>query len=361
VSLNWPQSFTIRNAFVLGLVGTLGVGVGLFILLAIGNLATVITYVGVALFLALGLDPSISWLEQRRMPRWVAILTVVIVLAAILTSILLIVIPVVVSQITQFSGQLPKIFEKVVSGTWLTALQQQFPFLAVDKLVSQLNTWATGLLTPDKVSEVAGGVLQVAVAVGGGLFSIVIVFILTIYFTASLTAFKQAAYLLVPKSKRERFADITEQITHSVGRYVLGQASLAAINAVASFIFLTIISAPFPAALAVIAGLFSLIPLVGTLSGSVLIVLTCLIPTLGTPLTALIAAIYYIIYMQVEAYILTPRIMQHTVKVPGAVVVIAALAGGTLLGILGALIAIPCAAAIMLIVKQVVVPRQESR
>ena len=75
-----------------------------------------------------------------------------------------------------------------------------------------------------------------------------------------------------------------------------------------------------------------------------IIVLVCLIPGLGSPLTALVAAIYYLIYMQVEAYVLSPRIMNRAVSVPGAVVVIAALAGGSLLGILGALIAIPVAA-----------------
>jgi predicted PurR-regulated permease PerM len=110
--------------------------------------------------------------------------------------------------------------------------------------------------------------------------------------------------------------------------------------------------------LAFVAFLFSLIPLVGTLSGSFIIVLVCLIPGLGSPLTGLVAAIYYLIYMQVEAYVLSPNIMRRAVAVPGAVVVIAALAGGSLLGILGALIAIPVAASILLIIKQVLIPRQ---
>ena len=99
----------------------------------------------------------------------------------------------------------------------------------------------------------------------------------------------------------------------------------------------------------------------GTLTGSTIIVLTCLIPGLGSPLTALVALIYYAIYMQVEAYILSPRIMNRAVSVPGAVVVIAALAGGSLLGLLGALVAIPVAASILIIYRQVIVPRQNER
>ncbi len=111
--------------------------------------------------------------------------------------------------------------------------------------------------------------------------------------------------------------------------------------------------------LAVIAFFFSLIPLVGTLTGSIIIVLTCLV--VGSPTTALIAAIYYLIYMQIEAYVISPRIMGRAVSVPGAVVVIAALAGGSLLGLLGALVAIPVAASILIIYRQVVIPRQNER
>ena len=192
----------------------------------------------------------------------------------------------------------------------------------------------------------------------GGAF---IVLILTIYFTASTPNLKRAVYQLVPASKRERFVDLGEQITDSVGYYVMGQVSLGVINGILSFIFLTIIGAPFPAVLAVIAFFFSLIPLVGTLTGSTIIVLTCLIPGLGSPTTALIAAIYYLIYMQIEAYVLSPRIMNRAVSVPGAIVVIAALAGGALLGLLGALIAIPVAASILIIYRQVVIPRQNER
>ena len=123
----------------------------------------------------------------------------------------------------------------------------------------------------------------------------------------------------------------------------------------------SIIDAPFPAVLAVVALLFSLIPLVGTLTGSTIIVLTCLIPGLGSPTIALIAAIYYLIYMQLEAYVISPRIMSRAVAIPGAVVVVAALAGGSLLGLLGALIAIPAAASVLIIYRQVVIPRQNER
>jgi predicted PurR-regulated permease PerM len=349
----------IQNAFRIGLVGTLGVGVGLLILTSIATLSTIITYIGAALFLALGLDPAISWLERRGLPRWASILIVMTLVGLLVAALVLAVVPIIVDQISQLVEDIPRIVERVSSQEWIETLEEQFPLVKVQEISEQVTTGLTDFFTnPDKLSELAGGVLQVAIAIGTGVFAVIIVFILTLYFAASLNTMKRASYQLVPASKRARFADLTEQITQSVGRYVLGQSSLAACNGVASFIFLSIIQAPFPAVLAFLAFLFSLVPLVGTLTGSIIIVLICLIPGLGSPLTALVAAIYYLVYMQIEAYVLSPRIMNRAVKVPGALVVIAALAGGSLLGILGALIAIPVAASILLIIKQVVIPRQ---
>ena len=352
----------IQNAFRVALAGTLGVGVGLLILSSISSLSTILTYIGAALFLALGLEPAVGALERRGLPRWAAILVVITGVAALAAALVLAVVPIIVDQVTQLVEEIPNIVEQVNSVDWIERLQEQFPLLAIDEISAQVSAGLTDFFTnPDQLSELLGGVWQVAIAIGGGIFAVVIVVILTLYFTASLDSMKRATYQLVPASKRARFADLTEQITQSVGRYVIGQVTLAAFNGVLSFVFLSIIGAPFPAVLAFVAFMFSLVPLVGTLTGSIIIVLVCLIPGLGSPLTALVAAIYYLVYMQVEAYLLSPRVMNRAVKVPGALVVIAALAGGSLLGILGALIAIPVAASALLIIKQVVIPRQNER
>ena len=352
----------IQNAFRLALVGTLGVGVGLLVLSAVSSLSTILTYIGAALFLALGLEPAVSGLERRGLPRWAAIVLVIVGVAAVVAGLLLAVIPIIVDQVAELIDQIPGIVAELNRVDWIEWLQQQFPLLKIDEISEQAVAALTDFFTnPDKLSELLGGVWAVALAIGGGVFGVIIVAVLTVYFTASLDAMKRATYQLVPASRRARFADLTEQITQSVGRYVIGQVSLAAVNAFLSFAFLSIIGAPFPAVLAFIAFLFSLVPLVGTLTGSIIIVLVCLIPGLGSPLTGLVAAIYYLVYMQIEAYVRSPRIMSRAVKVPGALVVVAALAGGALLGILGALVAIPIAAAVLLINKQVVIPRQNER
>jgi predicted PurR-regulated permease PerM len=347
----------IHNPFRTALLATLGVGLGILLIGSVENLSTVLLYVGTALFLSLGLDPLVSFLERRRLPRWLAVLITIVAVLGVFAGVVLIVLPVLVDQISQLIAQITAIVQR---GTFLEDLREwmvdTFPNLKVDEVFAYVANWLE-----TNVAQIGGsigqGVLAVSGAVVSGLFGAFIVLILTIYLTASTPSLKRAVYQLAPASKRERFIDLAEQITDSVGYYVMGQVSQGVINGVLSMIFLTIIDAPFPAVLAVIAFFFSLIPLVGTLTGSTIIVLVCLIPGVGSPATAIAAAIYYLIYMQIEAYVISPRIMSRAVAVPGAVVVVAALAGGSLLGLLGALIAIPVAASILIIYRQVLIPR----
>jgi predicted PurR-regulated permease PerM len=202
-----------------------------------------------------------------------------------------------------------------------------------------------------------GGLVQVGLSIFNGFFAGLVIVVLSIYFMASLETFKQWIYKLVSKSKREQFIGISEQISNSVGRYVMGQITIALINAFFAFIMMTLVGIPFSLLLAFVAFLLALIPLVGSVSSAILIALVALSVS---PVHALIAVIYSLVYMQVEAYIVSPRILQKAVNVPGSVVVVGALVGGTLLGVLGALIAIPVAASIILILRQVWVPRQEN-
>jgi predicted PurR-regulated permease PerM len=354
----------LQNPFRTGLVGTLGVLLALGIGAATLQLATILTYVVAAAFLALGLDPLVSQLERLRMPRWLAMLIAVIVVIGVVVAIAFLIVPVIVTQI----GSLVKGIAQFASQYqgWNDFLKQAQEAVGTSINIQDLIDQAVKYLQSN-AGTITGGVLSVGVGLVGGIGGAVVVIILVLYFTASMNEFKGALYRMVPMSRRARFSSIAEQIFSSVGRYVIGQVSLALVNGVLSFVFLSIIGAKLPAVFAFIAFLGSLIPLVGTVSAAVLIVLGQLVlvlsqgdptwPSSGLPVW-LWVAIYYLVYMQLEAYVLSPRIMNRAVKVPGVIVVIAALVGGTLLGILGALIAIPVAAAVLLIIDQVVVPRQ---
>lgn len=348
----------IQNAFRFGLFGGLGVLVALAIGGAVGSLATILTYIGAAIFLALGLDPVVSWLEKKNFPRWLAILTVLIGVLAVFAGLIFALIPVIVEQVSNLIKQVPDLITAFTDGTVAENVKNVLPWFDVEGALVGIEEWARSL----DFTTIGTGVLTAAGVIASGVTGAVIVLILTLYFVSSLASLKRSLYQLVPASKRAKFIDLSEEVSTSVGRYVMGQGSLALVNGILSFIVLSLIfpvigwKVDYPALLAFIAFLGSLIPLVGTLSASVIITLSVLLFN-GAPSVIAVGA-YYLVYMQVEAYVLNPRIMNQAVKVPGVVVVIAALAGGTLLGILGALVAIPVAAAILLVVKQVVVPRQ---
>jgi len=350
----------IKDPFRLGLLAGLGVLTALVIGGAVGQLSTILTYVGASLFIALGLDPVVSWLEARRVPRSLAIVIVLLVALGAFAGIVFAIVPVLVQQITVLVTNIVQYLQSVTTQQFVDNLQALVPeeFFDVQATFDQLLTFLTD---PQNVATIGGGVLAVGVAVGNGVFGTIVVIILTIYFTSSLGSVKRSLYRFVPLSKRARFVDISEQVTESVGRWVAGQFTLAAVNGVLSFVFLTVIGAELPVVFAFVAFLGSLVPLVGTISGSAVIVLAQVALLPSSPATWITAAVWYLVYMQVEAYVLSPRIMNRAVEVPGVLVVIAALVGGTLLGVLGALVAIPVAASVLIVLREVVVPRQNTR
>lgn len=339
--------------FTFGLVGALGVLVALLIGTIVGQLATVLIYIGVALFLALGLDPIVAFLE-RKMPRAAAVSVVVAGVLLVFAGILLAIVPILVRQIANLVEDGPQMVEDVMNSDWFVQLTGQYG--------QQIEDAANGALefiqNPENLTQIGGGLIAVGSGIASGFTGVTIVLILTLYFMASLRSMKKLAARFVPAYRRRRFSELLEDISGAVGRYVIGQASLASINAVLTLIVMSIIGAPVPALLALIAFIGSLIPLVGTLSASIIISLICLV---NSPLTALIAIGYYLVYMQIEAYVLSPRIMSRAVAVPGAIVVIAAVGGGALGGILGALVAIPVAASIIIIVQKVLFPVQDAK
>lgn len=339
----------LRTAYLAGLGVLLAVVTGT----VLQHGSTILIYIGLSLFLALGLDPVVSWVE-RRVPRGGAVGIVFGIIVIIFGLILLAIVPVIVNQVTYVVTHFPTIVNNVVNSNVGTWVQDR---LAGSFDITQLSAQVINFVKdPQNILSLGGGVLSVGANVASGISGSIIVLILTLYFLASLTSMKRAFVRCFPAYRRTNVATLTEDISRAVGRYVIGQVFQGAINGVLSFIFLSIVRAPFPALLAMIAFFFSLMPLVGTLASSVIITLVSLFTG---PVTAIIVGVYYLVYMQVEAYVINPRIMNRAVSVPGAVVVIAAAAGGTLGGILGALVAIPIAASILIIIQKVVFPAQD--
>ncbi|WP_363331565.1 AI-2E family transporter [Microbacterium sp.] len=343
----------MNRPFVAGFLLTLGGLAAISLGMAISSLVTVWIYIAFALFVALGLNPLVLRLERHGTKRPWAIVIVYFAFALALTAVLWLIIPTVVRQIAQFISDLPTMIGDFQRTELFGVIVDQFGD-QVSVLLAEVQRFLTD---PATIATLGGGVLQVGVSIGTTISGIIIIIVLSLYFLASLPQIKQAFYQLLPARSRVLAADLTEQITDSVGGYLGGMVVLAFSNAVLTFILFTVLSLPFPALLAVTAFCITIIPLVGTVLfwaiGSV-------VALFASPVAALVFAGIYLLYMQLEAYVLTPRVMNRAISVPGSLVVIGALIGGTLMGLLGALVAIPVTASILLLIKNVFIPKQDA-
>jgi predicted PurR-regulated permease PerM len=343
-----------QSPFYMGFVGALGVLVALGLWHLVGRLTTVITLLVVAFFLTLALNPLVEFLTRRALPRAAAVTAVFAGLVLVFVLLGLVVVPPVASQGTELVQAAPDWLDQVLRSRWVQDLDQHYH--VVDKIQGEFNKKLTDSTF---LSSVFGGVLGVGAAVIGGIFQAFTVLVLTLFLLGSLPRVKQAAYGMVPATRRPRVMSLSEEIMRRTGSYAIGQVAVASINAFCSWIMMMVVGIPYAAVLAVGVGLLGLIPMVGATIGAVLVCLVALFDGSFQDFTkVVIAAVYYVVYQQLENYVVAPRVMQRTVSVPGAVTVVAALAGGTLLGVLGALLAIPVAAGLLLLYEEVLIPRQ---
>ncbi|MDQ0031864.1 putative PurR-regulated permease PerM [Arthrobacter bambusae] len=340
-----------QHPLYVGFMGTAGVGVALMLYYIGTNTAQLLLWIVTALFIALGLDPVVRWLEDRKVPRPAGVVIAVGALVAGVAAFFATLIPTIVEQVSQIVRQAPDWIRSFVDSDFFRSLDSQFGVR--DKISQELDKFVKN---PDAMGGIFGGVVGFGSTVANGVFGTLIVLVLSLYFLGALPAMKRWGYRLAPRSRRPRVEALSEEITRSVGNYVIGQACVALLNALFAFIVMSILGIQFSVLLAFVVALLAFIPLVGGLIAAVVVILVAL--TVGWQ-TAVVYAICYFAYLQFEAYFISPRIMQKAVAVPGAVAVISVIAGGSLLGVLGALIAIPTAAAIMLLLKEVFIARQD--
>lgn len=346
----------LGHPFVWGFTATVGALVALSLAGAISALSTVLVSIGVALFVALALDPLVRWLESHGMSRGLSIGVVFAAFTLLLGGVLALVVPTAVVQITQFARAVPGYVTDLQNSDVfknLVAASGQSDVFA--NILAQAQTW---LSDPANLLAIGGGALAVGTGVVNAISGTLIVLALTLYFLASLRTMKLALERLAPAHARSQLAEITDQVTESVGGYVSGMAILALCNAVFAFILMLILGVPFAALLAFLALLITMIPLVGPV---LFWLLATTVILFSSPLSALIFAAVYFAYMQVEAYVMTPKVMNKAVDIPGSLVLIGALVGGTLLGLLGALVAVPVTASLMMIVNTVFIPKQDAK
>lgn len=344
------QPLNRHSPFYVGFVGAFGVLIAYALYNAFLQLTQVFTLLLVALFLTLALNPLVEWLVRRGLRRALAVTMVFLGLAGVFVAVGFLVVPPVAEQGGALAQSAPDYLNSLLNNRVVKDLDSHYHVVQ-----SFQHEFQKRVTDSNFMSQVFGGVLGAGRAVLTGFFAFFTVLILTLYFLASLPQIKHAAYAMVPASRRPRFISLSEEIMRRVGSYAIGQVAVATVNAICSWIMMTIVGTPYAAVLAVAVGLLGLVPLVGASLGAAVV---CTVAFFDEPKKAVIALVYYVVYQQIENYVVAPRIMQRTVSVPGAITIIAALIGGTLLGMLGALLAIPVAAGMLLIYEEVLLPRQ---
>jgi predicted PurR-regulated permease PerM len=336
----------IRSPFKFGFFAAAGALVAYWLgslLLSVGNL---IILVVVALFLAAGLNPLVELLGRRGLKRSWSVLVVTGMVLAALVLFLVALVPVIAEQVSSIVDNAPGWFDELRRNRTVQRLDERYDVISRASDFVQSGSFG---------QQVAGGAVGFGVAVLSTLANAFIVIVLTLYFLATLPKVKEAGYRLAPASRRDRVRTLGDRIVRSIGGYVSGAFLVAVCAGISTLVFLFVVGlGEYAIALAAVVALLDVIPMIGATLGAVVVIA---IGFATDPKIGLACLIFYVLYQQFENYVIYPRVMAKSVDIPGSVIVVAALVGAGLLGVLGALLAIPTAAAILLIVREVVVPR----
>jgi predicted PurR-regulated permease PerM len=324
-----------RSPFVVGVLGAAGVAVtyGLIKFLAASS----------GVLLLVGLEPAVRWFA-RWIPRAAAVVVVIVVVLGVVGGFIAAAVPPLVAQSGQFVHRLPQ---------YLNQLQDRSSLLG--RLNAQFHAQQRiEALLSGNGHDVFGGLLGAGQMVLSATAAVATVLVLTIYFLADLPRIRQLIYRLMPNSRRPRAILIGDEMFAKVGAFVLGNLVTSFLAGASTFLWLLIFGVPYPLLLALMVALLDLIPIVGSTIGGVIVSLIAL--SVSVPI-AIATAVFYLMFRLLEDYLIVPKIIGRAVEVPATVTVVAVLFGGAVLGIIGALIAIPVAAAARILLMETVFPR----
>lgn len=338
------RPFNWRSPFFVGLAATAGVAImygAIRLSLVAGH---VFILIGLSLFLAVGIDPAVSWLVKRRVPRWLGVVAMLVLIIGVIGGFVAAAVPALVTQTEQFVTNAPKYLQQAQDKhSFIGQLNTKFGLQA--KLKSLLSSSGSGI---------ASGLLGAGEAVFSAVADGLVVLVLTIYFLADLPRIRALLYRLFPHSRRPRAILIGDDILAKVGGYVLGNLIISLVAGGLTFAWLMIFGVPYALLLSILVAILDLVPVVGSTIAGVVVALVAL--TVSLPI-CLGTIGFFVLYRLGEDYLLVPRIIGRAVEVPALVTVVAVLVGAALLGVIGALVAIPIAAALLLLAREILFPR----
>ena len=314
---------------------------------------SVLLLIYVSGLLAVGFSPIVRLIERqkalpigtKRFPRWLAILILYLAIIGVLTLIGVLVIPPLVHQAVMLWTALPDMFDRA----------QQF--LIEKGLLRERITLREAMeRAPGSGSDAVGAVVSAVTNVAGGVFGVITILILTFYLLVEAEALRASFLRLFPRERRPRIAARSREVTLKISAWLGGQLLLGGIIGTSSAVGLWALGIPFFYVLALISGVGELVPVVGPILSA--------IPALAVAATlsvqkVLFVLIFFVLQQQFENHVLVPKIMSRQVGVSAVTVIVALLIGGRLLGIVGAILAIPTAAILQVIVTEAFTDSQE--
>jgi predicted PurR-regulated permease PerM len=340
------RRFSRTTPFFVGLTGALGVAVAYLLVRSIADVAQVLTIIGIALFLGVGLQPAVLWLERHRVSRPIAVGLITFCFLAVVGAFVAAAIPPISHEAHELMVNFPRYRRDIADGRGL-----------LGRIVAKLHltSYVRGNSTASKTlkKEAVGGVIGAGKLLLSTTAAAVSIVVLTIYFLIALPSVSELWLGLVPASRRERVGLLIEEVFGRVGGFVLGNLITSVVAGIGTTVWLTIFGIPYAFLLGLFVAIMDLIPVVGSTVGGIVVSLVAL--TKGLPV-AIATGGFYTFYRLFEDYLLVPRVMNRTVRISPGLTIMATLLGAALWGLLGALVAIPIAAGMRLVLEEVVFP-----
>jgi predicted PurR-regulated permease PerM len=318
--------------------------VAVFIAWALWEVRDALLLIYISALVAIGLSPLVNQLERKRLlrarvPRWAAILVIYLCIIGAIVAIAAMVIPAVVTQARGLAVELPRLLHN--AQQWLIDRGVLTREISAREAVQQTTT--------STAQDTLGFVTNAVLGVVGGVFGLITVLVLAFYLLVDSTSLVLVFVRLFPREKRAQVHDACGRVTSKISAWLGGQLLLAAIIGSTAALGLFLMGVPFFWVLALIAAIGEMIPIVGPILSAVPAVIVAL--SVG-PTLALAVIVFFVGQQQLENHLLVPKIMQRQVGISPVFVIIALLIGGSLLGIMGAILAVPTAAILQVLFEE---------
>jgi predicted PurR-regulated permease PerM len=318
--------------------------VTVFIAWALWEVRDALLLIYISGLIAIGLSPLVNALERtrflrQRVPRWAAILVIYTCLVAAVVAIAATVIPAVVSQARDFATELPRLLHQ--GQQWLIDHGVLTREISAREAVQQT--------APSAAQDTLGLVANAVFGVIGGVFGIITALVLTFYLLVDSSSLILVFLRLFPREKRTQVNDACRRVTNKISAWLGGQLLLAGIIGSTAALGLFLMGVPFFWVLALVAAIGETIPIIGPILSAVPAVAVALSVS---PTLALAVIVFFVAQQQLENHLLVPKIMQRQVGISPVFVIIALLIGGSLLGVIGAILAIPTAAILQVLFEE---------